>query len=216
VIRVLVASASAAGRAGLEALIAVDPSLEVVGWSAGLTNITRTITDVQPDVVVVQFDPDTASPLAALQAVSSNLHASEPPAVVVLADMPPIAGVATAIQSGSDAFLPLAATATQIRAAIHAAAAGLVVVHPALLALPSERQPAARHPAEMQGPPLTAREVEVLNLMAQGLGNKEIAWRLGISEHTVKFHIGSVFNKLEASSRTEAVTLGIRAGMILL
>jgi DNA-binding CsgD family transcriptional regulator len=52
-------------------------------------------------------------------------------------------------------------------------------------------------------------------MLAEGLGNKAIAWRLGISEHTVKFHLGSIFTKLNASSRTEAVTLGIRQGVIM-
>jgi DNA-binding NarL/FixJ family response regulator len=63
---------------------------------------------------------------------------------------------------------------------------------------------------------LTPREVEVLRLLADGLGNKEVALRLGISDHTVQFHISSILAKLGAGSRTEAVTLGIRRGLILL
>jgi len=63
---------------------------------------------------------------------------------------------------------------------------------------------------------LTWRELQVLRMMAEGLGNKIIADRLGISEHTVKFHIASIFTKLDVSTRTEAVTAGIREGLILL
>ncbi|HSB14037.1 MAG TPA: LuxR C-terminal-related transcriptional regulator, partial [Bryobacteraceae bacterium] len=63
---------------------------------------------------------------------------------------------------------------------------------------------------------LTARELEVLRMMAEGAANKIIAWKLGISEHTVKFHVASILAKLGASSRTEAVTIGIRKGLILL
>ncbi len=63
---------------------------------------------------------------------------------------------------------------------------------------------------------LTPREVEVLGMLAEGLGNKEIASCLMISEHTVKFHVSSIFAKLGASSRTEAVTQGIRRGLIML
>jgi DNA-binding NarL/FixJ family response regulator len=63
---------------------------------------------------------------------------------------------------------------------------------------------------------LTPREIEVLRMMAEGLGNKEIAARLGISDHTVKFHISSILAKTGASTRTEAVTLGIRMGLILI
>jgi DNA-binding NarL/FixJ family response regulator len=61
---------------------------------------------------------------------------------------------------------------------------------------------------------ITSRETDVLRMLAEGLVNKEIAARLGISEHTVKFHIGSILDKLGASTRTEAVTLGIRRGLI--
>jgi DNA-binding NarL/FixJ family response regulator len=63
---------------------------------------------------------------------------------------------------------------------------------------------------------LTAREIEVLRMLAEGFANKEIASRLGISDHTVKFHISSILAKLGASTRTEAVTLGVRKGLILL
>jgi DNA-binding NarL/FixJ family response regulator len=63
---------------------------------------------------------------------------------------------------------------------------------------------------------LTARELEVLRMMAEGAPNKIIAWRLGISEHTVKFHVASILSRLGASSRTEAVTIGIRRGLVLL
>jgi DNA-binding CsgD family transcriptional regulator len=64
--------------------------------------------------------------------------------------------------------------------------------------------------------PLTPREIEVLGMLAEGLGNKTIARRLGISEHTVKFHVGSILARLDASSRTEAVTLGARRGLIMI
>ena len=63
--------------------------------------------------------------------------------------------------------------------------------------------------------PLTPREVQVLRMIADGLGNKQIAWQLGISEHTVKFHVTSIMAKLHASSRTEAVAAGIRHGLVL-
>ncbi|HEY1339437.1 MAG TPA: response regulator transcription factor, partial [Bryobacteraceae bacterium] len=63
--------------------------------------------------------------------------------------------------------------------------------------------------------PLTPRELEVLRMMADGAANKIIAWKLGISEHTVKFHVASILTKLNAGTRTEAVTMGIRRGLVL-
>jgi DNA-binding NarL/FixJ family response regulator len=71
-------------------------------------------------------------------------------------------------------------------------------------------------PAAEPATPLTSREREVLRMLADGAANKTIAWKLGISEHTVKFHVAQILAKLNAGTRTEAVTLGIRQGLILL
>jgi DNA-binding NarL/FixJ family response regulator len=104
----------------------------------------------------------------------------------------------------------------EIVAAIEAAAAGLVVLDATgietLLRAPSAVSASG---SEALVEALTPRELEVLQLLAAGLGNKEIASRLAISEHTVKFHVASIMGKLGAASRTEAVTLGIRHGLIM-
>ena len=94
----------------------------------------------------------------------------------------------------------------QIVQAIKSVAAGLLVFDSALMPQRSEDDPLAE--------PLTPREGEVLRLLAEGSGNKEIAARLNISEHTIKFHIRSILGKLGAASRTEAVTRGLRSGLI--
>lgn len=116
-----------------------------------------------------------------------------------------------ALRSGIHAILPAAAASHEILAAVEAVAAGLVVMAPAS----ADRllRGIHEHAADQ---PLTARELEVLAMLAEGLGNKAIAWRLGVSGHTVKFHISSIFNKLDVSTRTEAVTAGYRRGLILL
>src|SRR2546426_967335 len=105
----------------------------------------------------------------------------------------------------------------EIIAAIEAVATGLIVIHPdtvgELQLVPSASKRAG---AVIARQPLTPREIEVLGMIAEGLGNKIIAGRLGISEHTVKFHIASIFVKLNAGSRTEAVTIGVRQGLILI
>jgi DNA-binding NarL/FixJ family response regulator len=118
------------------------------------------------------------------------------------------------------ALLPRNANATEIAAAIEAVAAGLIVIHPAeaqWLPAFSPRE-ADSAPADVAPLPeaLTPREIEVLQLLSAGLGNKEIAARLNISEHTAKFHVASIMGKLSAASRTEAVTLAIRHGLILI
>lgn len=136
---------------------------------------------------------------------SAEIEDAEPgPPVVLLTDHPnPPAGVA--------AVLPGSATRAQILAAIQAVAAGLLVQHPDLVSPTPQRDVRA-----VSVQPLTEREIQVLGMLSQGLANKNIAWKLGISEHTVKFHVSSIFAKLNVSSRTEAVALGARLGLVLL
>jgi DNA-binding NarL/FixJ family response regulator len=106
---------------------------------------------------------------------------------------------------GGFALLPMTATADQIVAAIEATAAGLAVLHP------DHASAFGRAPCD---DPLTPREREVLHMLAAGLGNKEIAARLAISDHTAKFHVSQILAKLNAGSRTEAVSLAMRRGMV--
>jgi two-component system nitrate/nitrite response regulator NarL len=105
--------------------------------------------------------------------------------------------------------------ADQLDLAVRSAEAGLVLLD-LPLAASSLAVPAAMTVAPPLSEPLTAREVQVLQLVAQGLPNKGIARRLGISENTAKFHVASLCGKLGASSRTEAVTIAARRGLILL
>jgi len=139
------------------------------------------------------------------------------PAFVLLADAPSLSWTADALRGGARSVLPRDATPDEIIAALEAAAAGLVTL-PADLAVDlvsAPRGPGAR-PGGPPTPPLTRREVEVLGLLAEGLANKNIASRLGISEHTVKTHVASILTKLDAFSRAEAVAIGARQGLILL
>ena len=104
---------------------------------------------------------------------------------------------------------PLEVTPEQIVAAVHAAAAGLLV-------MPADEGPAflPHAPSEQVVETLTPREMDVLEMLAEGMSNKLIAHRLSISDHTAKFHVNSILAKLNAGTRTEAVTRGIRLGLI--
>jgi two-component system, NarL family, response regulator YdfI len=213
VTQVLIVASSAIVRAGLEALLALNPALVMVGSAPDMASLMQQVEDQQPDVVLLEleaYDDDTLSNLLALSA------SPRPPACVLLTDDAPGTWVAEALRAGMRAILPRRASASEIVAAVEAVAAGLVVLHhdTADALLPAISSPTRDLPAVPQQA-LTPREIEVLGMLAEGLGNKTIAWRLGISEHTVKFHVGSILAKLNASSRTEAVTLGIRQGLIL-
>jgi len=151
--------------------------------------------DIEADVAVCDIFPARASsPVVVL------------PPVVVLTDE---GSTRDALRAGVRAALPSAATPAQIVAAIYAAAAGLAAIPAGEMALlvPSA---AVTPPAE----PLTPREMDVLEMLAEGLSNKMIAYRLNISGHTAKFHVNAILAKLGAGTRTEAVTRGIRLGLI--
>ena len=155
-----------------------------------------TITDSYSDVVLAAVPLDDLTPA---------------PAIVLLGEA---TWTIDALRLGLRAVLPPDAGAAEILAAIQAAAAGMAAIDPGdLESLIAATTP---HPAAEPATPLTARELEVLRMLAEGAANKNIAWKLGISEHTVKFHVAQILAKLNAGTRTEAVTVGIRHGLILL
>jgi DNA-binding NarL/FixJ family response regulator len=213
---VLVSAASAVSRAGLETIVAREPSFIVVGFAGGAT-LAEELAECDPDVVLVELtgsvDEDVLPTLRTLAADTDDGARSA--ALVVLTDERDPADGIEALRAGARALLPRDASVAEITAAIVAAAAGLVVVasgwtsalHSAL---------GVERGAREEAPALSAREREVLRLIAEGLGNKQIAARLAISEHTVKFHVGSVFGKIGATSRAEAVVIGARRGLIAL
>jgi DNA-binding NarL/FixJ family response regulator len=135
--------------------------------------------------------------------------------VVLLVDRVSAAWLNRALRGGVRGILPSEPEQDLLVTAVHAVAGGLVVIHPS--EVQTERT-AGLSSSEAQEfvEPLTAREREVLQMLSGGLGNKEIAARLKISEHTVKFHVASILGKLGASTRTEAVSVALRRGLILL
>lgn len=214
--RVLVAAANNIVRAGLESILRASPELAVVGSSSDVATLAALIEDHLPDVVLMELglhdDEPVSEKLIALGALSPPA-----PAIVVLADALHADWTTEALRLGVRALLPRSATAEEIVPTVVAAAAGLVVLHSdvfdfLLPILPSTARTLPTSPVQA----LTPREIEVLGMLAEGLGNKAIARRLSISEHTVKFHVSSIFQKLSASSRTEAVTLGARQGLIMI
>jgi len=216
VIRALVAAASPVIRADLEAVLARSTVVTVVGAS-GTNTLTDDIESHEPQVVLVSVDPRDGPSSALVSRISLSPDAiSRTPAFVLLIDDPSASTVADALRSGARSVLPSDATPDEITAAIEAAAAGLVTL-PAHIAadLASAARLPTRTPAASTQP-LTRREIEVLGMLAEGLANKNIAARLGISEHTVKTHVASILTKLDAFSRAEAVAIGARQGLILL
>ena len=210
-IRVLIVAASPLARAGL-ANLAAYRGVQIVGSFASIDAVAPELDDALPDVVLIDSGGQFESTLEELAASGLLAEIS----VILLAENPPSAWPSQALRSGVRAVLPNDVSPPQLAAALQAVAAGLVVLHPAEIdsAAPAP-MPASSAVAGLTEP-LTRREREVLQMLAGGLGNKQIAARLTISEHTAKFHVASVLGKLGAGTRTEAVAIGIRRGLVLL
>jgi len=212
VIRVFIVAASPLARAGLENLLAAR-DVEVVASSGTLDALAEMLADTAPDVVLIDASGEPFE--AALESVVASGLASDL-SVVLLADGMASGASAEALRAGLRAALPADISPEQLIAALQAASGGLLVLHPSQV---NDVLPAGAAPSrglDELAEPLTRREVEVLQMLAAGLMNKEIAARLNISEHTVKFHVASILGKLGAATRTEAVSLGIRRGLVLL
>lgn len=210
--RVFIVAVSPLTRAGLESLL-VARGVLVTGSSASLESLAEQIVDSEPDVVLLEISRDNAEEI--LDALIQSELVSEV-AVVVLMDEVPPGWVAQALRAGVRGILPAEVPPDQLIAALGAAASGLLTVHRGELASVLPEAPVALRPQDELAEPLTPREREVLQMLASGIVNKQIAERLSISEHTVKFHVASILGKLGASTRTQAVSLGIRHGLVLL
>jgi NarL family two-component system response regulator YdfI len=206
--RVLIVAPASVVRAGLESILGDIPDLEVVGAAATASDLAVSIEALHPDVILA------APGDSQLESAWSSTEGL--PALVLLVDSHDGAAALDALRYGARAVLPRDAQPDEIVAAVQAAATGLSVLHLDMSAPLLPYLTGLGRPEAAQTEALTPREVEVLSMLAEGAGNKVIARRLGISEHTVKFHVGSIMGKLNASSRTEAVTAGIRRGLILL
>jgi DNA-binding NarL/FixJ family response regulator len=214
-LRILVIADDPLARAGLAALLAEQPGCAVVGRASGTDDLPAMGAVHRPDVLLwdMSWQPDSAIERLAL------LVERTPPVAVLLPDEGRVAEVWAA---GVRAILRRDADPVQISAALHALTQGLGVVDDtfaAALARPSGLPALKPWDDPKTGPvieELTARELAVLRLVAEGLPNKTIALRLGISEHTVKFHLNAILGKLGVASRTEAVVRATRLGVILL
>jgi DNA-binding NarL/FixJ family response regulator len=208
-LRVLIVSTNPLARGGLAAMLESMAGMKSVG-SAGVAQAASLAGQLLPDVVLLDVGDGELEDLDAI----ARLAAAQPglPIVALAGEQ---GGLGQALAFGASALLPVAVDPETLAAALFASAHGLVSIPRQEIAtlLPQDErvEPAVNAPTES----LTPRELEVLQLMARGFTNRQIAGHLKISEHTVKFHAGAVLGKLNARSRAEAVARAIGLGWIL-
>nr|WP_243752349.1 response regulator transcription factor [Leucobacter weissii] len=202
-------------RAGIVGLLETEDGLEVVGEAESGESAAALAAEHSPDVVLM----DLRMPGIGGVEATRRVVADDPSVrVLVFTTYEADDQILAAIEAGAGGYLLKAAPAAELIAGIRAVAAGQTVLAPSIAAqLVVRAQRTARRPADpVRGgsPQLTARETEILGLVAQGLSNPEIAARLFIGESTVKTHLLHVFEKLEVGDRTRAVTRAMECGLL--
>jgi two-component system, NarL family, response regulator len=201
-IRVLIADDHPAVRAGLAAVILAEGDLLVAGQAETGEQAVALYREHRPDVVLMDLRMPVLGGVEAIQRITAEFPDAR---VLALTTYQGDADVRKALDSGARGYLLKHMLMTEVIAAIRAVRREEWVIPPAVAAS------LARHHERDQ---LTARELEVLGLMARGLSNKEIALAIGRTDETVKIHLKSVFAKLKVATRTEAVRVALGRGLV--
>jgi len=204
-IRVLIADDHTLLRQGLHRILADDPALSVVGEATdGLEAVARAA-ELAPDVVLMDVQMPGLNGIEATRRIRAACPAAQ---IIMLTVSDKDADLFGALKAGARGYLLKNAEAAQVLEAIHRVAHGEAFLPPTLAARVLDEFAAPRSPDA-----LTEREQMVLRLLAQGLGNKEIAARLALTENTVKTHVRHILEKLHLRSRTEAAAYAARTGL---
>lgn len=205
-IRILLVDDHSVVRQGLRMFLGLDPELEVVGEAQNGVEAVRQARQLNPDVVLMDILMPQMDGLQATTVIRRELPDTE---VIALTSVLENEKVFAAIEAGAIGYLLKDTDSDELCRAIKAAAAGQVQLAPQAAALLAK----VPTPDETETEELTSREAEVLQLLAQGLSNKEIAAELVIGEKTVKTHVSNILSKLGVLSRTQAALYAVRHGL---
>jgi DNA-binding NarL/FixJ family response regulator len=208
VIRILIVDDHEVVREGLRSILETDPDFELVGEAADGGEAIRLAAELEPDIVLM----DLSMPgIGGIEAIEQIKALALPLEIVILTTYDDDDLIVRGLRAGARGYLLKDAGRKALFDSIHAA-------HRGELLLPSSvAERVITHlekPRSAQPQGLTARELEVLTLMAEGAANKQIAGRLEIAERTVKAHVTNILMKLEVDSRTEAVAVALRNGIL--
>jgi DNA-binding NarL/FixJ family response regulator len=208
-IRVAVADDHPVVREGLLAMLETQPDFEIVGQAGTGPEALTLVASADPDVLLLDLEMPGLDGVGVLRRLKSDGARTR---VIVFTVFDTDERIIAALEAGAAGYLLKGTPRDQLFEALRAVARGGSLLAPVATSAVLRRVRGDATPT----PALTPRERAVLDQLARGLGNKQIAAALGISERTVKFHVSSVFTKLEATNRTEAVTRAVQAGLITL
>lgn len=209
IIRILVADDHPVVRDGLVAILSTQPDFEVIGEAGtGVEAVQKALSE-KPDVILLDLEMPELDGVGVLKQLRSSGCASR---VIVFTAFDTDERILDAVQAGAQGYLLKGAPREELFNAVRVVRAGGSLLQP-IIATKLMRH-VAHADESASADTLTTRELEVLKLMGDGLQNKEIAAALVISERTVKFHVSSILQKLDAGNRTEAVRNAVQQGLI--
>ncbi len=214
-LRVVVADDHALYRRGLEMVLAAEPDIDIVGEAGDGAQAVAQVEETLPDVVLLDLRMPRSSGLEACAAIRRTAPATR---ILVLTNSESESDLFEAVRAGANGYLLKDVPGEEVADAIRAVAGGHSLISPSMatallgeFASLSRREPTPHH---LTSPRLTAREVEVLRLVARGMANRDIAGELFISENTVKNHVRNILEKLQLHSRMEAVVYAVKENIL--
>ena len=215
-IRILVVDDHAVVREGLRAFLALQDGFEIVGEAQDGEQALEQAERLEPDVILMDLVMPKLDGVSAMRALRERGGRGSKSRVIVLTSFLDDDRLMPALEAGAAGYLLKNSQPSELARAVRAAQSGEAVIDPTVAArlvhALSDRPAAGRQAASLER--LTGREREVLELIARGRSNKRIALELGISEKTVKTHVGHLLAKLGVSDRTQAAVLAVQAGLI--
>jgi NarL family two-component system response regulator LiaR len=210
-IRILIVDDHAIVREGLRGLITVEPDMELVGEAiSGAEGVEMALTQ-RPDVILMDLLMPEMDGVTAIKSIKSQWQQAR---VLVLTSFLEDDKVFPAIESGALGYLLKDTQPEELLDAIRGVHRGETMLHPSIAKKIMQRiQEQSEENKKLDGPELTERELDVLRLLAQGDGDREIAEKLVVSERTVHFHVGNILSKLHLANRTQAALYAIRKGL---
>ena len=213
-IRILIADDHPVVRDGLAAMLGTQPDFAVVGLAVDGAEAVQQAVRLRPDVVLLDLEMPGLDGVGALAQMRTAAPAAR---AIVFTAFDTDERIVGAVRAGAQGYLLKGVPREELFHAIRVVSQGGSLLQPVVASKLMRRMAApATANGSLSAPALTEREQEVLRWLAQGRVNKEIAAELGISERTVKFHVSSIFAKLGATNRTEAVTLAVQRGLVSL
>jgi NarL family two-component system response regulator LiaR len=209
-IRILIIDDHAIVREGLRGLIEIEPDMELVGEAVSGEEGVEKALALRPDVILMDLLMPGMDGVTAIAKIKSQWQEA---CVLVLTSFFEDNKVFPAIESGALGYLLKDTQPDELLSAIRGVYRGETMLHPSIAKKIMQRIQDQKHDGRHQGPELTERELDVLRLLAQGDGDREIAEKLVVSERTVHFHVGHILSKLHLANRTQAALYAIRKGL---